>query len=483
MCKLNRCQSKAMTILRSGRNVCLTGDPGTGKTFIMNAFIKEQQEAGKNIIMTAPTGIAALKIDGVTMHNAFGIPVPAYGKYEFDIPDSKVKPMMNVDIFIIEEISMCRNDVFEYFTNFIKKMEKMKKENGIKKKIQVIVSGDFMQLPPIVKKDEESAFKRLGLDMSGYCFTSPSWDYFKFKIVKLDTVVRQSDPEFVSHLTDLRKGYKRCIRYFNKRVIKEEEKESLKDAIYICSTNAEVDRINDERLNEIDAPCVVYKAKKSGRTAKDYTADEYLMLKPGAKVMFIANDTNGDKYRNGQMGVVKACLQDKVIVTTERNGVEEDIYVTSYRWPTNSISVVNGMASKKEIGAYEQIPIKLAYAITMHKTQGQTYDNVLISPNAFAEGQLYVAISRVTTLEGLHFTTEILPEYIKVSSLVSAFYDGKYVVPATRVTKKKNLEAKALQKHKEKKRKKRTTTKKTTKRKIATKRKTTTTKKRKVTKK
>lgn len=460
---LSKSQSKGLKALRSGHHVCLMGEAGTGKTHLLNKYIQECRDAGKNVIMTAPTGIAALKIDGVTMHNACGIPVPAYGYYDFDIKLSAIKAILAADVFVIDEISMARNDVFEYFALVIKKIMAERKKEGNLKKIQIIVSGDFFQLPPIVKSDELNAFKRLGLDPSGYCFTTPAWKEFKFKVVILTDVMRQNDMEFISVLNMLRRGNADCLDYLNEHVVTQEEIDAMEDRpMFICSTNAEAEMINDNELAKIDGPRCIYKAKRTGFCGKDYSVDENLVLKKGAKVMFMANDLVHDDYRNGQLGTIVWCKDDSVMVELDTGKVIE---VKPYRWTTNKITVTNGMTSKKEIGAYFQLPLKLAYAITMHKTQGQTYDRAIISPNSFAEGQLYVAVSRVKSADGLMFTSEVLPEYIKVHPLVLAFYDGEYEVPEARIKKKKDLATKATQKHNEKKKKstaKKTTTKKAT---------------------
>lgn len=452
MNEFSKSQAKGMKALRSGANVCLMGEAGTGKTYILNKYIEECKNNGKNVIMTAPTGIAALKIDGVTMHNAFGIPVPAYGYYDFDIKLSAIKAVLATDVIVIDEVSMARNDVFEYFALVVKKIQAERKKEGNLKKIQIIVSGDFFQLPPIVKQDELNTFKRLGLDPSGYCFTTPAWKEFKFKVIILTDVMRQNDQEFISNLNKLRRGNTDCLDYFNQYVVSPEEIEAVEERpVYICSTNAEAETINDNELAKIDGPRCIYQARRTGYCGKDYTVDENLVLKNGAKVMFMANDLVQDDYRNGQLGTVIECKEDSVIVKLDNGKVIE---VMRYRWTTNKITVTNGMISKKEIGAYYQLPLKLAYAITMHKTQGQTYDSAIISPNSFAEGQLYVAVSRVKSAEGLLFTSEMLPEYVKVHPLVLAFYDSEYEVPETRIKKKKDLAAKALQKHKEQEKKK-----------------------------
>lgn len=457
---LNKNQERLLKELRKGNNVFIAGEAGTGKTFVLNKYIDECKQEGKNVIITAPTGIAALNLNGQTMHSAFLIPIPAYGHYDFDIKLSKIKPITIADVIIIDEISMCRVDVFEYFYLIIKKI---KDELG--KTIQIIVSGDFYQLPPIVKKEELPTFKRLGLHESGYCFTSPYWKWFKFKCIELTEIVRQENKEFIEELNKLRKGDTSCLSFFNKRVLED----IPNDAIYICSTNLRTNIINDNFLNELEGPKVCYDATREGFCAKEYTVEEHLILKKGAKVIFMANDVINEYYKNGSFGIIEKCSSKSVSVKLEDGKIIE---VFPYEWTSNKITIVNGMTEKQKIGSFYQLPLKLAYAITMHKTQGQTYDKAIISPNSFADGQLYVAISRIRTIDGLYFDSEILPEYIKVNSLVNDFYENfKYEVPLSIINKKKTLEQKAKEKFETKNKKK--TTKKTTTKKTTTKSKTT----------
>lgn len=442
--QLGKEQLKMLKKMRSGKNICLLGGAGTGKTFLLNRYIEECKDAGKNVIVTAPTGMAASHMDGVTMHSAFTIPIPAYGKYEFDITIRRSMPVYVADVIIIDEISMCRNDVFEYFSYVVKAALKKRKENGDVRKLQIIVSGDFFQLPPVVKEDEKDKFKKLALDVSGYCFTTPAWKELKFETVVLTEVFRQDEEEFIRNLNLLRKGDIRCIPYFNKQV--KEERDYPPDSVFICSTNAKADEINTGELNKIDGPGFVYVAKREGFTGKDYSVPENLVLKEGARVMFMVNDYRSGT-RNGQSGIVEECLSDSVMVRLLDGTLVE---VERYDWITNKISVKNGMAEKKEVGRYKQIPLKPSYAATMHKTQGQTYESAVISPGSFADGQLYVALSRVKSIEGLTLTEEITPGDIRANATVLSFYEGSYIIPESRITKKKELIKKASGKYKEK---------------------------------
>ncbi len=454
--KLTKSQKKLLKALRSGRNVFITGEAGSGKSYTLNQYIKEEEEKGKKVIVTAPTGIAALNVGGVTMHSAFAIPIPAYGRYANEIRLSQIKAVCLADIIIIDEISMCRNDVFEFFAGVV---QRINKELG--KTQQIIVSGDFYQLPPVVTKTDVKNLKKFGFDESGFCFTTPSWQKFKFKTIELEEVVRQNDPDFISNLNLLRRGNKKCIPYFNKRVTNE-----LKDGIiHICSTNQTVDLINDEHLSLLDTPRVLYSSERTGRTAKEYQVEDNLVVKIGARVMFMVNDVIDNKYQNGSIGTVTDVKEKYCVVKLDNTNEEINVY--PYEWKVYDIKAKGESIQKKEIGTYKQLPLKLAYAITMHKTQGQTYEEVCITPDSFADGQLYVALSRVKSYEGIYLSEDILPDYIKVNKEVDKFYKNnfKYEVKKSILEKRKTLEKKALEKDKKKsksKSKAKTSTKKAT---------------------
>lgn len=452
-------QKQAIEKMRSGKNIFLTGLPGTGKSYIIKQFIKEQQEAEKQVLVCAPTGIAALNIGGVTMHQAFSIPIPAYGHYITEITNSKVKAALTADIIIIDEISMCRNDVFEYFGYVIDYVNKAGRTP------QIIVIGDMFQLPPVIPEDEITKLKRYGFDTSGYCFTSRYWKKFKFSPIVLSEVIRQEDKEFIDNLSLLRNGDAACIEYFNKRVLEDEQ--SNPDAIQICSTNSSAQEINDKSLSQLESPMCLYKMKKEKFCPKETIAEENLILKDGARVMFIANDVIHKQYTNGEFGTVTLCLDNYVRVLKDSG---EEITVFPYTWKTYNIKTAGSTISKTEVGNYTQLPLKLAYCVTMHKTQGQTYDRAIITPSSFTYGQLYVALSRVTSIDGVYLTSPIEPKDIQTNEMVKKFYDNfNYEIPSTTIEKRKKLDKAAADRKKKAKSKKKIKTSSSDKKKTSTK--------------
>ena len=447
-------QETALKKMLSGKNIFLTGAAGTGKTFVLNKFITECESKGLHVLRTAPTGIASLNLSrsintlnnslsiGKTLHTAYNIPIPAYGKSEKDIILSKIPIETRLaDVIIIDEISMCRNDVFEYFAMCINLIKKTLKKNP-----QIIVCGDFFQLPPVVPESEKKNLKKFGLDPSGFCFLTPAWNKFKFVFCELTKIYRQDNNDFILNLGKLRIGDISCISYFNNRVASD----LPTDCTIICSTNAEANEINDKHMELIDGPRCAYGCTRTGRVAKEYTVDDTIFLKPGAKIMFTTNDVINQNYQNGTLGVVMECLDKTILVKIQNDNINQDekiIEVYPYEWKSYKITISNGVTSKKEIGSYKQLPVRLAYAITMHKTQGQTYEKCVISPNSFAEGQLYVALSRVKGIDGVYLKDFILPEYIKTNKIVKEFYlNHKINIPDWIIEKKKMLKEKTLKK-------------------------------------
>lgn len=464
----NQCtQAQALTKMRSGKNIFLTGLPGTGKSYIIRQFIDEQENLGKQVLVCAPTGIAALNIGGVTMHQAFSIPIPAYGHYIAELTNSKVKAALAADIIIIDEISMCRNDMFEFF-GYV--MDYVKNQKG--QIPQIIVVGDMFQLPPVVPDAEITKLKRYGFDGSGYCFTSRYWAKLKFTIIVLHKVIRQQNKEFVDNLGLLRIGDKKSIEYFNQRVL-DYNHTNDKHVIQICSTNAAAQEINDKCLDEIETPMCLYKMKKEKFCPKEMTAEESLVLKEGARVMFIANDVISKQYTNGEFGTVTLCLNNSVRVLKDSG---EEITVLPHKWSVYDVKTTGNAITKNEVGSYVQIPLKLAYCVTMHKTQGQTYDSAIITPSSFTSGQLYVALSRVTSIDGLYLTQPIEEKDVQVNKMVFDFYENfSYTVPADLIDRRKRLDKAAVDKKKKSKKKKSTTKKSTSKTVKTTKNKTSTT--------
>lgn len=399
----------------SSRNLFLTGPAGTGKTFWLNKYI----ESHSNVLVVAPTGIAALNLGGDTMHKVFHIPVPAFESPSFAknkkgaITTAMLKVIAGADTVIVDEISMARNAEFAFMIKVIRKAEKIKGS-----KIRIIVSGDFSQLPPVVKKTELKLMKKFKFHESGYAFTTPEWKSCNFKVVELTEVKRQDNKDFINILNEIRVGDWTHIDYFKQFV---NENPNYDDAICICGTNTEADRINQEYLDGLEGNTTVLQSRKEGRVGNVFNND-LILIKEGARVIFTANDLIKNKYKNGTFGIVKAINADSV--TIEIEGKDEVIYRQDY--PVYSYGVNGNSLTKKELGVVHQYPFKLGKAITIHKSQGQTFDNVIISPEIFAAGQLYVVLSRVRSPEGMVLLREVAPEHLIIDPIVEKFYKNGY---------------------------------------------------------
>lgn len=414
---LTRDQKKAFDALISGKNIFLTGGAGTGKSFVLHQFIDAMEKQNKNIIVCAPTGIAAINVKGVTIHRCFQVsPEPQVVRNIKRVP----QVVKESNIIIIDEISMCRIDLFDFVVRTIMKAE----EQSLMRK-QIIVVGDFFQLPPVTTINDRKVLTELYPDYNkGYAFESTNWKDLDFEMIELNEVVRQNNPEFIHQLNKARIGDISCIRYFNQNA----KHQIIKDGIILVSTNKDADRINNEKLNKIASPTKIYKAIVTGDVKNNDkpTVDE-LRLKVGARVMVLINDTEMNYFQNGSFGEVIRLDKQSVTVCLDKNhymmtfGYHEWV-IEDYVLTKNSDDIADHQLSKKKVGSFSQIPLKLAYAITMHKSQGQTYDQVNLIPYSFDCGQLYVALSRVKSIEGLCLVNQMRQENLICSQEVKRFY-------------------------------------------------------------
>lgn len=430
--RLTDSQKEAYECMMDGENVFLTGEAGTGKSFVINKFIKEKELENKNILVCAPTGIAAINIGGVTIHRCFQAPIePQINKRISKVPNA----VQEADIIIIDEISMCRIDLFDYVARVIIKAE----EKCLKRK-QVIVVGDFFQLPPVTIKEDYEVLKEIYPNYNkGFAFESSNWKDFDFKMIVLKDVVRQSDTMFIKELNKIRIGDKRSVEFFNRNA----SQTKIENGIVLCATNAVADKINQEELKKIKKRTKIFKAKVTGDVkATDKPTSDEVKLKVGARVIVLINDTVKSQYQNGSLGDVIEIREDSVDVLLDQNqsivtfGMHEWI-VENYTLTQEHIEGVNYQKlKKKKVGSFIQIPLKLAYAITIHKSQGQTYDKVNLIPYSFDCGQLYVALSRVKSLEGLCLINRMRQEDLICNDHVKKFYN---IIDQEEIERRKNV--------------------------------------------
>lgn len=405
MIELTPSQEQAIKLLDAGLNVFLTGKAGTGKSFLVDYFVAKNPE--KSIIKCAPTGVAALKIDGATIHRTFGVPVRLLGHNDVCSSNDKLDVLKKADVILIDEISMCRIDVFEFVIRSLKRI-------GIKNK-QLILVGDFYQLPPVLTDRDKYAFTDLYGDRL-YAFESDMWNSSNLITVELTEVKRQKERDFLHSLSNIREG----IPDFGVFQI---EKCADDNAVSLCPTNAKAKQINDEHLGRLPNHRY-YKASITGSVSKeDMATDEELVLAKDARIIMLVNDSEG-RWVNGSMGTVTNLSDNHVTVRIDNEG---ECCIERYSWSIKEYVLEEDKDTKekhvveKEIGTFTQLPLKLAWAITIHKSQGQTYDKVNIFNGFFANGQMYVALSRCKTLNGIHTMGMLQRNELRYSQAVKDF--------------------------------------------------------------
>ena len=399
--KLTKDQKEAINLIMAGKNIFISGSGGTGKSIVLQEAYKKLSKKGKKVLLTGATGKAAMSIGGVTCHHAFKIPLTKTWEYDSEINKFTDKLLYNIDVVMVDEISMIRMDQFDYI---YKCMEKIKSETG--KSIQLICFGDFYQLPPVIKNskyseinEKELLSRYYGFDVrSAFAFQSVGWDKYNLLFCELKEVKRQCDMDFVKHLNDVRVGLRESLSYFNSRIVTSKD-QIPKDALVLCGKNSTVQKINANALSNLSGQTYTYRSRIHGMVdSSDKPNDDCIPLKIGAKVLFIAN---GKGYFNGESGTIVSCDLSSVVVKTSHNIIR--IEYTS--WPINRY-VINDKneVEIEQIGSFSQLPLKLGYAMTIHKSQGQTYDIPVYikSDEIFTYGQLYVALSRIKNIDNLY---------------------------------------------------------------------------------
>jgi len=416
--QMNLLQQYAIKEMLSGKNVFLTGGAGVGKSATIDEFMRLVGNRDETMIC-APTGVAAINVDGVTCHRAFQIPV----KPLIEKPTSIPKVMKDIKRVIIDEAPMMRIDVFDYIMYLIANINKRREKERISP-IQVILVGDFFQLSPVITDNDRHVLeqfkygKNLG---NGFAFQSSFWNYFNFETIELIEVIRQSNKEFSTYLNEARIGNPYSINYFNRM----SNPYVLDNAILLCSTNKKVNDKNNIELEKIKAREYSFKATVTGKVSEsDKLVPDDLRLKVGCRVMTVINDNEDDLYQNGTLATVKEIYNDRVVIETD-DEVHCDIF--KHTWDIKSYSGKESKSGKvrlseENIGTYTQFPLRLGYAITIHKSQGKTLDKVNLDPYCWDYGQLYVALSRVRSINGLHLTQPIRPNNLVCAPEVRIFY-------------------------------------------------------------
>lgn len=413
--------------LYTHRNIFLTGKAGTGKTTFLRRL---KEESRKRMIVVAPTGVAAINAGGMTIHSFFqlapGLFLPGGQQLagrdqsrRYSFSKQKINILQSLDLLVIDEISMVRADLLDAIDNVLRRYQKRDQPFG---GVQLLLIGDLQQLAPVATDDEWLVLK--DFYASPYFFSSTALRMTDFVCIELQRVYRQQDQQFVRLLNDVRDGHlsEETRQILNSRYAPHFQPPEGEDWITLTTHNAQAAQLNNRHMAALPSPPVTFQAKVKGDFPElSYPTDAALTLKVGAQVMFCKNDPSPAKaFYNGRIGRVERLEQNKAVVVCGQERIE----VGPLEW-TNSHYVTDpstGIIREETTGSFTQIPLRTAWAITIHKSQGLTFERAIINAGfAFSHGQVYVALSRCRTLQGLVLSTLISPDLVTTDPDVVEF--------------------------------------------------------------
>jgi hypothetical protein len=405
-------------------HIFLTGKAGTGKTTFLHAI---QKKTPKRLVVTAPTGVAAINAGGVTLHSFFQMPFGPFipgsemqtGRHR--IRREKINIIRSLDLLVIDEISMVRADLLDGVDSVLRRYRRSELPFG---GVQLLMIGDLHQLAPVVKTAEWQLLEPY-YD-SPYFFSSTALGRTELIPIELKQVYRQTDPHFIKLLNCVRDNRldPLTLKRLNSRHIPDFSPGDAQGYITLCTHNSAADAINDAKLKKLSGKSRCFTAELGGEFPENaYPNTTRLELKTGAQVMFVRNDISGEKtYFNGKIGKVTGIYNNAIEVLCP--GDSDIITVEKTTWENIEYTVDPNTAeiSQKVIGTFSQYPLKLAWAITIHKSQGLSFDKAIIDAQAaFAPGQVYVALSRCRSFEGMVLSSPLTPAAIKTDPTVQRF--------------------------------------------------------------
>ncbi len=411
-------------ITETNESIFLTGKAGTGKT----TFLKYLREhSSKNMVVAAPTGVAAINAGGVTLHSLFQLPFHPFlptdnnrqellGKIRYQ--KQRLQLLRKIELLVIDEVSMVRCDVLDAIDAILRSVRR--DHSTLFGGVQMLFIGDLYQLPPVATRNEWDEL------LSNY-YASPF--FFDSKAVKeqapllieLNKIYRQKEESFVDLLNKVRNNLmeQEDFEALSQRFVPNFQPAAEEKYITLTSHNNQADNINFAKLHKLNAPAFTYKARIEDEFPENiYPAEAELVLKEGTQVMFIKNDTATKKYFNGKIGIVSSLSNDKITVNCD--GEEIEVFEETWENTRYTLNKADEKLEQKVLGQFFQYPLRLAWAITIHKSQGLTFTKVMIdAASSFSSGQVYVALSRCTSLDGIVLLSKIPP---------SAIYSNQKVV-------------------------------------------------------
>ena len=416
----------ALGRMESGAHLFITGRAGTGKSTLLQIF---KRSTRKNVVVLAPTGVAALNVGGQTIHSFFNFP-PRLLQAKDVRPNRRNKRLFdNLETLVIDEISMVRADVMEAIDLGLRINRGSGEPFG---GVQLILFGDLFQLPPVVSSQTEREFFSLRY-ASAYFFSADCLDLIDLEMVELRQVYRQDSRHFLRLLESIRNA---TVDYdeladLNQRCLPDFVPEEGSNYLTLAARNATVTRINGGALEALDSPEHLYTAEVKGDFPdRLFPVPQILRLKAGAQVMTLRNDPDR-RYVNGTIGTIVECKPKSVKIEIVEDGRPVEVEVEYDEWDiiryTADTQDLRKIATET-LGTYRQLPIRLAWAVTIHKAQGKTFDRIIIDlgrSGAFEHGQTYVALSRCRTLEGIVLRQPLSLRDVMVDPEVVQFYEGK----------------------------------------------------------
>ena len=425
------------------RHIFLTGKAGSGKTTLLRYIISNTY---KNVAVAAPTGIAAINAKGVTLHSLLQLPfgtfipedhvvdfsktsdqinTPKTFLQQFKMYGNKRQIIRNLELLIIDEVSMLRADILDCMDLILRMVRKNPQPFG---GLQIMFIGDLNQLPPVIRQHEWQYLNKFY--KTGYFFEALALQKTEMVYIELDKIFRQSDPQFTAILNRLRDNH---LTEFDIQKLNEHYEENVEDSkkdgyIHITTHNRKADLLNEKSLKSLDAEEQSYRAEIEGDFPENmFPLPEKLNFKIGAQVMFIKNDSSGEaRYFNGKIGEISEMNEDSIKVKLK--DPKDEVTVERYEWMNQrySLDKSTNELQEKWLGTFKQFPLKLAWAITVHKSQGLTFEKAILDlSDSFAPGQMYVALSRLTGLEGLVLSKPISNIPFELDKSLRLFEDNK----------------------------------------------------------
>jgi uncharacterized protein YkvS len=414
----------AVEYIEAGQQILLiTGQAGTGKSVFIQ-YLRSQ--ITKNCVVVAPTGVAALNVGGQTIHSFFHFPPKPVDLDSIQQVKNRIL-YEKMDVLIVDEISMVRADMLDGIDRFLRKNARDEKLpfGGV----QVVLIGDLFQLPPVIVRREEAVLFGGAYD-SEFFFSAHSLTDSNLAFVEFTKVFRQSEAIFLSLLSNIREGIELpdTIDRFNDRCFTDLQLPSGKIPIILTCTNQSANRTNEFMLAKINEPEHAFEGKLNGQfniEKEKLPAPYFLKLKPNAQVMFTKNDS-GKRWVNGTIGTVEKSSENSIVVSIPVN--ENIVTYTVKKETWECLKFIYDYEKNKikaeTIGTYTQFPLTLAWAVTIHKSQGLTLDNVIIDlgTGAFASGQVYVALSRCRSIDNIRFKRPLREKDILINPIIKRFY-------------------------------------------------------------